>query len=145
MDLDHFILATFCLIDDIMIDLLSHRRLRPRGPAPALADSEVLTLEIISEYLSLNPDKAICTSFRHPYAPCFPALRPRHRTPFVRQAANRWHLKERIGPRLLTQTRCDPSLQLIDSFPLPVCQFARAYRCQRFRGEGAFGDDVLLR
>src|SRR5260370_25822257 len=33
----------------------------------------------------------------------------------------------------------------IDSFPLPVCQFARAYRCRRFRGDPAFGKDTLVR
>ena len=29
--------------------------------------------------------------------------------------------------------------------PLPVCLFARAYRCSRFGGEAAFGKDTLLR
>ena len=29
--------------------------------------------------------------------------------------------------------------------PLPVCLFARAYRCRRFRGEAAFGKDTLLK
>ena len=33
----------------------------------------------------------------------------------------------------------------MDSFPLPVCQFARAYRCRRFRGEAAYGKDTLVR
>ena len=34
---------------------------------------------------------------------------------------------------------------IIDSFPLPVCQFARAYSCRRFRGDAAFGKDTLAR
>ncbi len=84
----------------------------------------------------MNQAKVICTYFRHHSAHFFPALRQRHRTPFVRQAANLWHLKEQIGQRLLTQTRCDPGRQLVDRFPLPACQFARAYRGPRFRGEG---------
>ena len=29
--------------------------------------------------------------------------------------------------------------------PLPVCLFARAYRCSRFKGEAAFGKDTLLK
>jgi hypothetical protein len=29
--------------------------------------------------------------------------------------------------------------------PLPACLFARAYRCHRFKGEAAFGKDVLLK
>jgi hypothetical protein len=28
---------------------------------------------------------------------------------------------------------------------LPACLFARAYRCSRFKGEGAFGKDTLLK
>jgi hypothetical protein len=31
------------------------------------------------------------------------------------------------------------------SLPLAVCQFARAYRCRRFRGEAASGKDTLVR
>ena len=34
---------------------------------------------------------------------------------------------------------------LVDSFPLPACQFARAYRCRRFKGEAAYGHDSLAR
>ena len=41
--------------------------------------------------------------------------------------------------------RHDPALTIVDSFPLPVCRFARAYRCQRFRGEAAFGWDYVAR
>ena len=33
----------------------------------------------------------------------------------------------------------------MDSLPLPVCRFARAYRCQRFKGEAAFGWDEVAR
>jgi Transposase DDE domain len=39
----------------------------------------------------------------------------------------------------------DPHLAIVDSFPLPVCQFARAYRCHRFKGEAAYGQDELVR
>ena len=44
MDLAHFIIATFCLVDDLMVDILGHRRLRQWGPTPQLTDSEVLTM-----------------------------------------------------------------------------------------------------
>jgi Transposase DDE domain len=40
--------------------------------------------------------------------------------------------------RSLTASRCQ-------SAGLPVCQFARAYRCRRFREEAAFGKDTLVR
>ena len=145
MDLDPFLLATFCLVDDIMDDILGHKRLRQRGPAPTLADREVITLEIVGEYLSLHQDKAIFTYCRRPYAHFFPALGQGHRPTCVRQAAHLCHMKERVWPHRLPQVGCDPSRHVVDRFPLPVGQCARAYRCQRFRGEGTFGYDTRLR
>ena len=38
-----------------------------------------------------------------------------------------------------------PDFALWDSLPLPACLFAHARRCQRFRGEAAFGKDTLLK
>lgn len=145
MDLDEFIIAVFCVVDEALPHAIAGQRLRQRGPAPALADSEVLTMEVVGEYLGLEQEQALFAYFRRHYAHFFPALRTLHRTTFVRQAANLWRVKERVWQHLLTQVPHDPSFGIIDSFPLPVCQFARAYRCRRFRGEAAFGRDTLVR
>ena len=145
MDLDDFIIAVFCLVDEAMPQVTGGRRLRQRGPQPVLADSEVLTMEVVGEYLGLEQDSAIFAYFRRHYAHFFPALRRLHRTTFVRQAANLWRVKERLWQQLLARVPHDPTFAIIDSFPLPVCQFARAYRCRRFRGEAAFGKDTLVR
>ena len=135
MDLDDFIITTFCMIDDTLKELLGGRRLRQRGPMPALADSEVVTMEVVGEYLSLDQDKAIFDYFRRHYTHLFPVVGTMHRTTFVRQAANLCAVKEMIWQHMLKQAEYDPSLKLVDSFPLPACQFARAYRCRRFRGQ----------
>lgn len=145
MNLDDFIITTFCMIDDTMKQLFANTRLRQRGPAPALSDSETLTMEIVGEYLSLSQDKAIYDYFRRHYSHLFPAMAKIHRTTFVRQAANLWRVKEMVWQRLLEQIRYDRSLKLVDSFAVPVCQFARAYRCRRFRGEAGFGHDTVAR
>ena len=47
MDLNTFIIAVLCLIDDRIVDL---GRLRARGPTPTLCDSEVITIEIVGEF-----------------------------------------------------------------------------------------------
>ena len=145
MDLDTFIISTFCIIDDTMNDILQHRRLRQRGPNPSLSDSEVLTIEVVGEYLSLHQDKAIFDYFCRHYSHFFPALKTLHRTTFVRQAANLRSVKELVWKGVLAQTSFDPEFHIIDSLPLPACRFARAYRCRRFKGDAAFGHDSLAR
>ncbi len=141
MDLSTFVVAVFCLIDD----RLKGQRIRQRGPAPKLSDAEVLTIEIVGEFLGLDTDKGIYSFFRRHYAEWFPTLREVHRTTFARQAANLWKVKERLWQEFLALAPHDPTFALVDSFPLPACLFARAYRCRRFKGEAAFGKDTLLR
>ncbi len=146
MSLDDLIIAWFCVIDDLLPKVTEGKRLRQRGPAPKLADSEVLTMEVVGTYLGLSQDKALVTYFRRHWTAFFPALAHLHRTTFVRQAANLWAVKERlwcaVRDHLLPY---DPTVAIVDSFPVPVCQFARAYRCQRFRGEARYGKDHTAR
>ncbi len=96
MDLDDFIIAVFCVVDEAVPQVTDGHRLRQRGPQPILADSEVVTMEVVGEYLGLERESALFASFRRHYAHFFPALRTLHRTTFVRQAANLWRLKERL-------------------------------------------------
>jgi hypothetical protein len=145
VDLETLIIAVFCLVDDALDCLLRGGRLRQRGPDPVLADSEVLTMEVVGEYLGLDQDKAIFEHFRRHHADLFPALRRVHRTTFARQAANLWRVKEAVWRAVLAQVPHDPLVALVDSFPVPVCRFARAHRCRLFRGEAAYGHDELNR
>lgn len=145
MDLETFIIAVFCVIDDPLIALGDGARVRRRGPAPVLADSEVLTMEVVGEYLGFEQDKAIFDYFRRHHGALFPALDRIHRTTFTRQAANLWRIKEALWQTVLAQVPHDPRVALVDSFPVPVCRFARARRCRLFAGEAAFGHDELNR
>ena len=141
MDLSTFIVSVFCLIDNRLKDL----RVRQRSPSPEISDSEVLTIEIVGEFLGIDTDKDIHLFFRRHYAEWFPALGMVHHTTFARQAANLWKVKERLWQEFLALAPHDPTFALIDSMPLPACLFAHAYRCKRLRGEAAFGKDTLLR
>jgi hypothetical protein len=141
VDLSTFIISIFCLIDD----RLKGRCIRQRGPAPKLSDAEVLTIEIVGEFLGIDTDKAMYLFFRRHYREWFPALGKVHRTTFARQAANLWKVKEHLWQELLALAPHDPAFAICDSLPLPACLFARAYRCRRFSGEAAFGKDTLLR
>ena len=68
--------------------------------------------------------------------PC-PSLNPK-----IRKKV--WAVKEKLWRDLLLERiRFDPEVSLIDSFPVPVCRFARAYRCRILAEESAFGYDEM--
>jgi hypothetical protein len=140
MDLSTFIVSVFCLIDD---RIKKERRIRRCGPTPKLSDAEVLTIEVVGEFLGIDTDKGIYCYFRRHYGEWFPALKGVHRSTFCRQAANLWAVKEVLWKHLLPQMCFDPEVSLIDSFPVPTCHFARAYRCRILAEESAFGYDEM--
>lgn len=144
MDLDNIIIDSFCLIDDVTTELLKGRSLRQRGPNPIVADSEVITMEVVGELKKIDQDKELSQYFRYHFSHLFPGLNRISRTTFVRQAANLKDIKEKVWQYILTLIDHDPDITIVDSFPIQVCQFARATRCQRFKGEAAFGKDRMI-
>ena len=141
MDITTFLISVFCLVDDFLKD----KRLRQRGPQPTLSDSEVMTIEIIGEFLGIDTDSGIFRYFRRHYSDWFPALGQVHRTTFVRQAANLWAAKQQLWSVLIGRTDHYPLVSITDSLPIPVCRFARACRCRILAGETAFGRDEVAR
>jgi hypothetical protein len=134
----------FCLVDD-ELQALNLPRLRQRGPDPALADSEVITIELVGEFWKLAADRDLFRHFRQHYAREFPALARVHRTTFVRQAANLWRVKQLLQRRLAERLAGGDPVWLVDSLPVHACQFARATFCRRFRGEADYGYDHLIK
>ncbi len=67
MDLEEFIVTVFVLLDDLLQEGATEpgwRRIRRRGPAPRLHDSEVLTMVVVGEFLGYDTDVAIYDYFR---------------------------------------------------------------------------------
>ena len=143
MDLTTFLVSVFGLIDDWLTD--QHLPLRRRGPQPTLADSEVLTIECVGECLGIDTDAGLYAYFRRHWGHWFPALTRVHRTTFARQAANLWVVKQRLSQHLLSQLDMDPAISLVDSVTVPICRFARAYRCRRLRELAAWGRDEVVK
>jgi hypothetical protein len=141
VDLNTFIVAVFYEVDNWLAG--QNKKLRRRGPEPTLSDSEVLTMEIVGEFLGIDDENGLYAYFRRHYAEWFPALWEVHRTTFTRQMANLWVAKERLWRELLGRIDFDPAISLVDSFPVPTCRFARAYRCRLLPEESAFGYDEM--
>lgn len=138
MDRDNFVIAVFLLVCEQYGVIKQQYRLRRGGFNPALTDEEVITMEICGEYFKLECDKDIFAYFRAHYLHFFPKLADR--SLFVRQAANLWRIKAVIQQRLTKISgQLDDPVQVIDTFPLPVCVRTRARRDRCFPTEADFG------
>lgn len=136
--IEELIIAVFCCVDDLLKEITQGQAIRQRGFAPALADSEVITMEIVAEYQGIDADQLIWKYFRRHWLKLFPRLRSR--SAFVRQAANLWQYKELRRHRLAAQLGALTNpVHLVDGIPIPLCCFSRAPRCQSFQGEAAYG------
>jgi hypothetical protein len=148
MDLSTFIIGVF----DVTEDWLNGQEgpIRKRGPAPKLSDSEVITMEVVGEFLGIDTEKGIYTYFRRHYPHYFPRIREVHRTTFTRQAANLWVIKERLWQHLLEHELAllgaehEEPLMMIDSFPIPICKKSRSYKCKVMRDISERGRDTNL-
>lgn len=143
MNLETFITTMFCLTDDFIRQ--QPQKLRQRGPAPTLADSEVLTMAVVGECLGVATDQGLYRYFRRHHAALFPRLARIHRTTFTRQVANLWPLIRTLWQEQVHGLVPQPELHIVDSAPVPVCRFARAPRGRRLRDVAAFGYDAVAR
>ena len=137
MPLEEFIIKTFCLIDDLFQELFPEP-LRTRGFAPKLSDSEVITIEVVGEWLGHHKDSDIWKYFKRHWVHLFPNIPSR--TKLASQGANLWAVKQKITERLAQMLDAGlDDVHLVDGFPIEVCGFARASRCRSFNDEVAYG------
>jgi len=135
MPLEDFIIFVFCWVDE---KLKSFSTIRQRGSNPKLSDAEVITMEIIGEFIGFDTDKYLWQYFKQHWLEWFPQLGSRSN--FVRQSANLWNYKKQIQKDLAVEmgTMID-DIHMIDGLPIPVCRYGRARRCKIFKNLAAFG------
>lgn len=131
MPLEDFIITVFCWVEEHLSSRLGDQRLRQRGFAPQLADSEVITMEVVGEFLGLDTDVGLWKYFGRHWRSWFPALGSR--TTFAQQAAKLWAIKQQLHQQLLINLEAvaDP-IHIVDGCPMPVCGLTRASRCRLF-------------
>ena len=138
MSVEDFIIAVFCIIDDELAKTLDSIKLRKRGRTPGLIDSEVLTIEIVGEFLGLDTDIGIWRYFRTLWKHFFPDIPDRSN--FARQAANLHIIKRLLQERMGTALGAHlDTLHIMDGLPMPVCKFARAHFSRIFKGTATYG------
>ena len=116
-DTEEFIISVFCCVDDFLRQITQGQRIRARGFAPSLSDSEVLTMEIVGEFRGLDCDRYIWKYFHDHWLKLFPSMTSR--STFVRQAANLWSYKQQLQQRLAKDLGAfQDSIHLIDGIPI---------------------------
>ena len=137
MPVEEFIINVYCLIDDLFKELFPNA-IRSRGYEPKLSDSEVITMEIVGEWLGYHKDIEIWKYFRRHWFHFFPDMPSR--TKLASQGANLWSVKQKIAERLVQILGADmDDVHLIDGFPIEVCARCRASRRRIFNDEVAYG------
>ena len=74
MELVDFIVNVFVMVDDFCKIYFPPHKRRTRGPAPKLADSEVIALELVGEYLRFDTAGGIYDHFRRHWRHLFPNM-----------------------------------------------------------------------
>jgi hypothetical protein len=136
MTIEDFIITTLLTLDEIMKNCTQGIRIRTAGFKPALTDLEVLTMEVVGEFIGLKQDKKIWLFFKQHYKPWFPELRSRSN--FVKQAANLLPIKNLILQELFKKPQ-HSQLHIVDGVPMPIIHLARASREKQFKGEAYYG------
>ncbi|MBL8249881.1 MAG: IS982 family transposase [Candidatus Competibacter sp.] len=138
MPLEDFIITLFCWVEEHLNRLMGDHRRRQRGFAPKLTNGEVLTMEVVGEFLGLDTDQHIWRYFRRHWLSWFPHLGSR--PTFTQQAANLWAIKQALHRCLAIDlgAATDP-IRSVDGCSLPLCVLTRAPRCRLFVGEADYG------
>jgi hypothetical protein len=134
MPIEDFIIKTYIIVDDFLKTLPT---LRKRGPSPQLTDAEVITMEIVGEFLGYGSDKEIYDYFRIHWMIWFPKIGCR--TAFTRQLANLWNIKLHLHKAVVQCVSPDNDLFLFDGIPIPTCNPKRMSCRNHFYGTGGFG------
>jgi hypothetical protein len=139
LDLDTFLTAVYTVVDDLDRERLAAALRRRPGPAPALSDSEVLTLAICAEWGAWDSERGFWRFTRRRLRHLFPRLvdqsefNRRRRSLYPVLAAIQRAVAERLGADLERE-------RLLDTEPVAVLVLKRHDdRGLTFDGRAAVG------
>lgn len=130
MNIDTLIIEIYCRIEKS----LSGLKVRRRGFAPKLTDAELITMEIVGHLMHQNCTEWIYKYFKTHWQNWFPALGSRSN--FMKQSYNLSQVKQHLLNHLFPPKS---RLHIIDGLPLPICKYARSYRCKSMDQIASYG------
>ena len=129
----------FTIVDDIYNDIIPISiRNRRNIKDSKLSDSEIITISIVGELLTIDSEKAFFSLLSREYTRLFPKLGDRTR--FNRTKRNLHAVIKEIREYIsLSIQSYSNEIRVIDSMPIPVCEFGRAHFSKCFKGEASYG------
>jgi len=136
-DFKDLVTIVYIIIDDIYQEVTpTYIRNRRNADNSILSDSEVITISIVGELLTIDSEKAWLGFCKKNLKDLFPKLCDRTRFNRIRRSLHA--VIDEIRKRLSTVTgNQDSPIRVVDSIPLPVCKFGRAKFHKTFIGHGA--------
>ncbi|SCG82981.1 transposase, IS4 [Proteiniborus sp. DW1] len=131
--LKDFFLVTYVVIDDLCQEVSpEYVKFRKNIEYSILSDSEIITISIVDELLSIDSEKAWFNFCKKNLADLFPRFCDRTR--FNRTRRNLHSIIDEIRKKLSSKLGYinDPH-RIIYSIPIPVCKFGRAVFHKAFR------------
>ena len=136
-NLKDFVTVAYVIIDDIYQKVTpTHIANRCNINDSIMSDSEIITICIVGELLTIDSEKAWLGFCKKNMRDLFPKFCDRTR--FNRTRRNLHAVIEEIRKELSNLTDYAQQLyRIVDSIPIPVCKFGRAKFHKTFRGFGA--------
>ena len=129
----------FVIIDDIYKEIIPMSISNRRNINDSkLSDSEIITISIVGELLTIDSEKALFSLLKREYKNLFPKLGDRTR--FNRTKRNLHWVISKIRDYISSFMQSySNNIRIVDSMPIPVCEFGRAHFSKCFKGEASYG------
>jgi len=138
-NLKDFFLVTYVIIDDIYQEVTpAYIKNRRNIGYSILSDSEIITISIVGELLSIDSENAWFNFCRKNLKDLFPKFC--HRSRYNRTRRNLHAVIDEIRKALTHKFGASTDLyRIVDSIPIPVCKFGRAVFHKAFKGLATYG------
>jgi len=138
-NLKDFFTVSFVLIDDVYNEIIPNSIKNRRNISKSkLSDSEIITISLVGEALTIDSEKAWFYFVKKNYKDLFPNICDRTR--FNRSKRNLYKIILEIQKYFSNLSIFkDDDIRIIDSMPIPVCKFGRAYFSKLFKDVSTYG------
>ena len=138
-NLKDFFTVVFVLIDDVYNEIIPCEIKNRRNISDSkLSDSEIISISIVGEAITVDSEKAWFYFVKKNFKDLFPNICDRTR--FNRTKRNLYLTIKEIQKYFSKLPMfANDNIRIIESMPVPVCKFARAYFSKSFKDIASYG------